>query len=273
MDDIRDAKQALRRVVRHSKRHFWRSKVDEFKEPKDVFNTVKWNRTEGTLPISPLKEGDRLYTSTDDKASYLVRALLQKASCSEDVELNLEPISNPNLPFPAITEKVIYIAVTKPKNSTPGKDGATTLILRKAWPSLVLHPQQFGALPLRSATDLTAALVHDFEEAWARGLKASMLTLDVQGAFDAVLPGRLIGRLRDQGWPINVVHWVASFTQDRTASLRLGNHMSQSRFQQVFHKAPQSPQSSLCYLLNQSSNKAQSAPDAAALDMLMTYAN
>ncbi|ODM14978.1 hypothetical protein SI65_09473 [Aspergillus cristatus] len=138
-EDIREAKQALRRVVRLSKRQFWRSKVDEFEEPKDVFNAVKWNRTdrtEGTLPISPLKEGDRLHTSTDDKASYLVRALLQKASCSEDVVLNLEPINNPTLPFPAITEKEIYTAVIKPKNSTPGKDGITTSILGKAWPAL-----------------------------------------------------------------------------------------------------------------------------------------
>ncbi|ODM21538.1 hypothetical protein SI65_02382 [Aspergillus cristatus] len=225
-EDIRDAKQALHRVVRHSKRQFWRSKVDEFEEPKDVFNAV---------------------------------------SCSEDVEVNLEPINDPKLPFPAITEKEIYNAVAKPKNSTPGKDGVTTSILKKAWPSLgpsistlyqhcldqgwhptpfrdaslvaipkpgkrdrsspqayrliallsvlgkglerliahrmawiaikhkVLHPQQFGALPLRSATDLAAALIHD-----------------------------------EQGWPINVLQWVASFTQGRTASLRLGNHTSQT---------------------------------------------
>ena len=92
----------------------------------------------------------------------------------------------------------------------------------------VLHQQQFGALPLRSATDLAAALIHDVEEAWSRGLKASMLTLDVQGAFDAVLRGRLIKRLREQGWPINVVRWIASFTQGQTASLHLGNHTSQT---------------------------------------------
>ena len=198
--------------------------------------------------------------------------------------VNLEPINDPKLPLPTITEKEIYTAVAKPKNSTPGKDSVTTSILRKAWPSLgpaisllyrscleqgwhptpfrdaslvaipkpgkrdrssprayrliallsvlgkglerliarrmawiaikhkVLHPQQFGALPLRSATDLAAALIHDVEEAWARGLKASMLTLDIQGAFDAVLSVRLIRRLREQGWPINVIQWVASFT-------------------------------------------------------------
>ena len=61
-----------------------------------------------------------------------------------------------------------------------------------AWTAVkhrVLHPQQFGALPLHSATDLAAALVRDVEEAWARSLKASMLILNVQGAFDTVLPG------------------------------------------------------------------------------------
>ena len=55
-----------------------------------------------------------------------------------------------------------------------------------------------------------------------------MLTLDVQGAFDAVLRGRLIRRLQEQGWPVNVIQWVASFTRRRTASLRLGNHSSQA---------------------------------------------
>ena len=136
LEDIRDAKQVLRRVVQHSKRHFWRSKVEGFEEPKDVFNAVKWNRTEGTLPISPLREGDRLHSSTDDKANYLVHALLQKASCAEDVDINLEPINDPKLPFPAITEKEIYTAVAKPKNNTPGNDGINTSTLRKAWLSL-----------------------------------------------------------------------------------------------------------------------------------------
>ncbi|ODM14226.1 hypothetical protein SI65_10363 [Aspergillus cristatus] len=98
-----------------------------------------------------------------------------------------------------------------------------------AWVAIkykVLHPQQFGALPCRSATDLAATLVHDIEEAWARGLAASMLTLDVKGAFDAVLQGRLIQRLRSQGWPPTVLRWASSFTQDRTAAIRLDGHQS-----------------------------------------------
>lgn len=53
-----------------------------------------------------------------------------------------------------------------------------------------------------------------------------MLTLDIKGAFDAVLRGRLIQRLRSQGWPPTVLHWVSSFTQDRTAAIRLDGHQS-----------------------------------------------
>ena len=110
-EDVQEAKQVFKRVIRHSKRNFWRAKIDDFRDPRDIFKAVKWNQTEGTLPISPLREGDHLHTSTDDKASYLVNALLQKASCSEDVMVNLEPNANPALPFPTISEKEVYDAI------------------------------------------------------------------------------------------------------------------------------------------------------------------
>jgi hypothetical protein len=80
----------------------------------------------------------------------------------------------------------------------------------------VLASQQFGALLLRSAVDLTTCLTHDVEEAPAQGYTASLLTLDVKGAFDTVLPGRLVRRLREQGWPSNLVQWVASFATGRS---------------------------------------------------------
>src|SRR5699024_2036167 len=76
--------------------------------------------------------------------------------------------------------------------------------------------RQFGALPRRSATDLTSALTHDVEHILADKGEVSMLTLDVQGAFDAVFPGRLRRRLAEQGWPMAVVRWVQSFATDRT---------------------------------------------------------
>ncbi|XP_044715319.1 reverse transcriptase (RNA-dependent DNA polymerase) domain-containing protein [Hirsutella rhossiliensis] len=102
--------------------------------------------------------------------------------------------------------------------------GLERLIARRlAWASVhfgVLHPQQAGALPKRSAVDLVAALVHDIEEAFARKQVATLVTLDIQGAFDTVLRNRLILRLREQGWPPNLARWVGSFMQDRSARIR-----------------------------------------------------
>jgi nucleoid DNA-binding protein len=43
----------------------------------------------------------------------------------------------------------------------------------------VLHPQQAGALPKRSATDLVDALIHDIEEAFARKKVVTLATMDI----------------------------------------------------------------------------------------------
>jgi hypothetical protein len=89
----------------------------------------------------------------------------------------------------------------------------------------VLASQQFGALPLRSAVDLTTCLTYDVEEALNKGLTATLLTLDVKGAFDTVLPGRLVHRLREQGWPDNLTRWIASFATGRSVQLKLDSEI------------------------------------------------
>ncbi|XP_044720134.1 endonuclease-reverse transcriptase domain-containing protein [Hirsutella rhossiliensis] len=106
------------------------------------------------------------------------------------------------------------VMITKPRRrnlSTPrawrpisllsclGKGLERLIARRLAWASIhygVLHSQQTGALPKRSAVDLVAALLHDIEEAFARGQVATLVTMDIQGAFDTVLRNRLILRLR-----------------------------------------------------------------------------
>jgi hypothetical protein len=103
--------------------------------------------------------------------------------------------------------------------------GLERLVARKmAWLAISLQivgNQQFGALPLRSSVDLTTCLTHDVEEALLSGSKASFLTMDVKGAFDGVLPGRLVRRLREQGWPDHLVRWIQSFATNRSIKIRL----------------------------------------------------
>ena len=46
--------------------------------------------------------------------------------------------------------------------------------------------------------DLVASFTHDVEKAMAKGYQVTMVTLDVQGAFDALLVNRLLQRMRDK---------------------------------------------------------------------------
>lgn len=84
----------------------------------------------------------------------------------------------------------------------------------------VLARQLAGALPKRSATDLTTALTHNIERALADGQVATLVTMDIQGAFDCVMRGRLLRRLWQQSWPPQVLRWVGSFMEGRSARVR-----------------------------------------------------
>ncbi|OHW97429.1 reverse transcriptase RNaseH [Colletotrichum incanum] len=85
----------------------------------------------------------------------------------------------------------------------------------------VASPQQIGALLGRSAVDLTTCLAHDIEMALDKGLTATLVTMDVKGAFDFVLRNRLIVRLRQHGWPCTLIRLIFHFASDRTARVRL----------------------------------------------------
>ena len=87
----------------------------------------------------------------------------------------------------------------------------------------ILHSNQAGALPKRSAVDIVVSLIYDIEKALAAGQVATLVTEDVMGAFDAILCNRMILRLRQQGWPDFLIRWIASFLLDRLASVRFQN--------------------------------------------------
>ena len=85
-----------------------------------------------------------------------------------------------------------------------GKGLERAIAHRLAWETInwqILPPGYFGALPLRSATDLATLLTDDIQAAFSSGHIVSTITFDVQGGFDRVLPNRLISRLMQQNWP------------------------------------------------------------------------
>lgn len=112
----------------------------------------------------------------------------------------------------------------------------------------VIGNQQFGAIPKRSATDLVSCVVHDIEEARSRGWAATFVTLDVQGAFDAVLHNRLVRRMQAQGWPDYILRWTTSFLSHRKVQVRYTGGITPQR--ELVCGVPQgSPISPLLFLL------------------------
>lgn len=103
--------------------------------------------------------------------------------------------------------------------------GIERIISRRiGWTALtsgILSPQHGGALPKRSAMDLVAAFTHDVEFALSRRKQVSMASMDVMGAFDALLRRRLLKRMTDQGWPLACLKLISSFLTDRSVCVRL----------------------------------------------------
>ncbi|RAL65242.1 hypothetical protein DID88_001348 [Monilinia fructigena] len=80
--------------------------------------------------------------------------------------------------------------------------------------------------------DLVSAFVHDVECAFARKREVTLVTMDVQGAFDALLPRRLLKRMQDQGWPVPLLKMIRSFLQERKVMVRLEDaYTDESRVQ------------------------------------------
>ena len=95
---------------------------------------------------------------------------------------------------------------------------------------------------------LVASFTHDAEQALADRLHLTMLTIDVQGAFDAMLQRRFLQRMMKQGWPRSVCLLVRSFLSNRQVRVRLEKETTP--FHPVACGTPQgSPLSPVLYML------------------------
>ena len=112
-----------------------------------------------------------------------------------------------------------------------------------------LLPQgQMGNRAERS-TELAIRMVVDAAHtAWDRNAVATLLQLDIKGAFDTVNHRKLLHTLWAMGFPIWIVRWVRSFLADRTARLSFDGDTSEAL--RVCAGVPQgSPLSPILFLL------------------------
>jgi hypothetical protein len=95
----------------------------------------------------------------------------------------------------------------------------------------LLPETQMGARPGRSTMTALELLTEQIHTVWAKDEKlvASLLSLDISGAFDNVSHERLLHNLRIAGIPVWMVQYIRSFLSDRTTYLTLGTYKDRTR--------------------------------------------
>jgi len=112
----------------------------------------------------------------------------------------------------------------------------------------LLHKDQIGGRPQRSAIDAALALAHEIDNAKHTKDEVSILLMDVRGAFDNVAKIRLLNTMKQLGFPTPIIHWTDSFLSSRYTALAFDGQREE--MQSVQTGIPQgSPVSPILFLI------------------------
>ncbi|OAQ57920.1 reverse transcriptase [Pochonia chlamydosporia 170] len=92
----------------------------------------------------------------------------------------------------------------------------------------LLPRRHTGGRKLASTEHAMHVLLQRIYKAWSEGKVATLLLLDVSGAYDNVSRERLLHNLRKRRVDNKMVTWVASFLSDRTTTLKLQEYTAAS---------------------------------------------
>lgn len=112
----------------------------------------------------------------------------------------------------------------------------------------ILPANHFGARPGRTTTDSIHLLIKIIKDAWRKQKVASVLFLDVKGAFLSVAVDRLIHNMRSQGIPEQYTEWMKRQLGSQQTTLLFDNHCSE-KFSIDNGLDQGDPFSGICYLI------------------------
>ena len=92
----------------------------------------------------------------------------------------------------------------------------------------LLPSRHTGGRKLTSTDHAIHLLLQRIHRAWTEGQMASLLLLDVSGAFDNVSRPRLLHNLRKRRVDLTLVRWIDSFLSDRSTTLKLQEYTAES---------------------------------------------
>ena len=88
----------------------------------------------------------------------------------------------------------------------------------------LLPENHFGARRRRSCEQAVNVVIEKIYDAWREGNVLTLITFDVQGAYNGVKADLMAERLRQRKIPEKIVKWVESFCTNRKACLAFGKY-------------------------------------------------
>ena len=92
----------------------------------------------------------------------------------------------------------------------------------------LLPDHHFGGRPGRTTADALHLLTYRIKGAWRKGEVASVLFLDIEGAFPNAVPEILVRNLRRRGVPTRIINFTAEMLRNRETRLRFDDYTSEA---------------------------------------------
>jgi len=92
----------------------------------------------------------------------------------------------------------------------------------------LLPDHHFGGRPGRTTTDALHLLTYRIKDAWRKGKVASVLFLDIEGAFPNAVPEKLVRNMKRRGVPSKIINFTASMLTNRETKIRFDDYTSES---------------------------------------------
>ena len=131
--------------------------------------------------------------------------------------------NKPNYEIPKAYRPIALLSTTAKVLTSIIAEKISTLIERHQ----LLPKTHFGGRPGRSTSDAIQYLVHKIKTAWREDKVASVLFLDVEGAFPNAATARLIHNLKKRRIPTTIVKFVAQLLANRKTRIKFDDYTSE----------------------------------------------
>ena len=124
----------FRKEVRKAKAEYWARQINEAKDT-DIWRIGRWRHKRDPLGAPPLKDGEEVCITGQEKAECFLRRLLAKAARNPAPALEGPPAKRlPGVPLPSLVDTKDCLLGSG--NTAPGLDRLTTNVLQSVWETI-----------------------------------------------------------------------------------------------------------------------------------------